>query len=234
MATKKATAKKEETIVLRPIDVKTCTVRIEGMTPLILHRMDAYNKQILLRKQKGMQPPKKIVGEDYKWMSAITSLTWKDANPKEWTEAEYDKALEDNAWTKEAYYELIENDAPCISSFGLRKSIGQAVTRLGFETYSTNFNASFQILEKNIPIAHAASELQEKLIPTPTGSPVLSYTTQFNGWSAEFTFRYIENYYSLEQILNFINYAGFAIGIGSGRPGKSASDYGTYKIVSIK
>jgi len=215
-----ATAKKKaEVVEMKPIEVKYLTIKIVGDTDLRLHRMDAVNRQALIDKQRGKESKSKKVSVD-KWMQAISTLRWRDGDPTEYTE--------------EAYKEAIENNAPCISSFGLKKSIGQAVTRLGFETYSTNFNASLQIVDELIPIKFTECVLEEQLVPAPTGSPILGYINQFKGWSAEFEIRYIENYYSLEQLLNFIKYSGFSIGIGSGRPGKSASNYGTYHIEEIR
>lgn len=210
---------KQQVIEMKPIEVKYLKIRIVGDTDLRLHKMDAVNRQALIDKQKGKEKKSKTVAVD-KWMQAISTLNWRDGEPKEYTEA--------------AYYDALKCNAPCISAFGLKKSIGQAVTRLGFETYSTNFNASLQIIDEYIPIQFAECELIEQLVPTPTGSPVLGYINQFKGWSAEFEIRYIENYYSLEQLLNFIKYAGFSMGIGSGRPAKSASNYGTYHIEEIK
>ena len=210
--------KKEEMIEINAIDVKYARIHIVGDTDLILHKMDKKNRQDLIDKQRGKEVKSKKETVD-KWMQAITTVTWRDGEPDKYTEKTYEDAL--------------KNNAPCISGFGLKKSIGQAITRLGFETYSTNFNASVQIVEDNIPIRFAGHELEEKLIPAPKGSPILSYINRFSGWATEFTIRYIENYYSFEQIVNFIKYAGFSIGIGSGRPGKASSNYGTYHIEAI-
>lgn len=212
-------AKKTEVIEMKPIEVKYLTLKIAGDTDLRLHKMDAVNRQALIDKQKGKEKKSKTVAVD-KWMQAISTINWRDGEPKEYTE--------------ESYLEALKNNAPCISGFGLKKSIGQAVTRLGFETYATNFNASVQIVDEYIPIKFTECELIEQLVPAPTGSPILGYINQFKGWSAEFEIKYIENYYSLEQIINFIKYAGFSMGIGSGRPAKSASNYGTYHIESVK
>ena len=218
-------AKKSKVIELTEITVNYAKITIVGDTDLILHKMDAVNRQALIDKQKGKEKKKKQGEGINQWMQAITTLRWRDATKID---------CQPEKWTEEEYYRLLEEDAPCISGFGLKKSIGQAVTRLGFETYSTNFNASVQVVEENIPITFAKCELHEKLIPAPTGSPMLTYINQFSGWGATFTIRYIENYYSFEQILNFIKYAGFSIGIGSGRPGKASSNYGTYHIENVE
>ena len=62
------------------------------------------------------------------------------------------------------------------------------------------------------------------------GAPVLVKLNRFSGWSATFKVSYLENVYSLDQIMNIINLSGFGLGIGSGR----SSDYGRYHIENIK
>jgi hypothetical protein len=209
--------KKQEVIEITPIEVKYLTITIAGDTDLRLHKMDASNRKMLSDKQKGKEV-KKSAGVD-KWMQAISTINWRDGEPAEYTE--------------EAYYEALKTNAPCISGFGLRKSFGDAVVRNGFDTYATKLMASMQIVEDYIPITFAECRLIEQLVPAKMGAPILNYINQFKGWKATFTLRYIENYYSTEQLINFIKYAGFGIGIGSGRAGKSGSNYGSYHIESI-
>lgn len=62
------------------------------------------------------------------------------------------------------------------------------------------------------------------------GSPVLVHLSRFSGWSTEIEIAFTENTYSLEQIINIINLAGFGIGIGSGR----SSGYGRYHVVGVE
>ena len=62
------------------------------------------------------------------------------------------------------------------------------------------------------------------------GAPVLVRLNRFTGWSAVFTIQYTGAVYSLEQIVNIINMAGFSIGIGSGR----TSGYGRYHVENVE
>lgn len=72
--------------------------------------------------------------------------------------------------------------------------------------------------------------IDEKLMSPKKGSPVLVHLNRFSGWSATFTIQYTENAFSIEQIVNIINLAGFGNGIGSGR----SSGYGRYHVEGIK
>lgn len=54
--------------------------------------------------------------------------------------------------------------------------------------------------------------------------------SHFTGWSADVPIAYTTNAYSLNEIVNFINLAGFGIGIGSGW----SSGYGRYHVDGAK
>ena len=134
--------------------------------------------------------------------------------------------------SKEAFEDALRNNAPCISAFGFEKSFGQAVTRNNIDHYSTKFAANVNVIAKNglVPIKFAEHSLAESLIPVPKKKvPVLARLNHFTGWSADITIQYIENAFSLDEIVNIIRLAGFGIGIGSGR----SSGYGRYHVVGV-
>ena len=81
-----------------------------------------------------------------------------------------------------------------------------------------------------VPIKFTEHHVDEKLMSPKRGAPVLVYLNRFSGWSAEFDISYLENVYSLEQIINIVNLAGFGLGIGSGR----TSGYGRYHVANVK
>ena len=152
------------------------------------------------------------------WEEIITSMHWYNGKPTDFSEDGLVKALEENA--------------PCITAFGLKKSFGDAVVRAEIDKYKTKFDANVNIMAKNnlVPITFAEHYVDEKLMSPKKGSPVLVHLNRFSGWRATFTVSFMENVYSAEQILNIINLAGFGIGIGSGR----SSGYGRYHIESVK
>lgn len=77
-----------------------------------------------------------------------------------------------------------------------------------------------------IPITFAEHNIDEKLMSPKKGAPVLVHLNRFSGWKATFEISYVENIYSIEQIINIIELAGFGGGIGSGR----TSGYGRYHV----
>lgn len=207
-------AKKEEVIELKSIVTKRAKVLIVGDTDLVLNKMNDVTTRELVDKRKDKA---KSTEKPNKWESIITSMNWYNGKPTDFSEEGLDDAL--------------KNNAPCISCFGLKKSFGDAVVRNEIDKYKTKFDASVNVLGKGnlVPITFAEYNLDEKLMSPKKGSPVLVNLNRFSGWKAEIEISYVDNAYSLEQILNIINLAGFGLGIGSGR----SSGYGRYHIEKV-
>lgn len=202
-------------IEIKKASVKITTVLIHGDSDLVLNKMNAPTSRALVDARKDKA---KTLEKPNYWEEVITSMHWYNGTPTDFSE--------------EGLRNALANNAPCISAFGLRKSFGDAVVRNEIDNYSTKFFASVNILAKGnlIPIKFAEHHIDEKLMSPKKGAPVLAKLNRFTGWSAEFTIQYLENVYSLEQIVNIIDLAGFGLGIGSGR----SSGYGRYHVADIK
>ena len=203
--------KNEKSIELKPISPNITTVKIVGDTDLILNKMNDRTIRALTGERTGKG---KSLESPNVWEEIITAMHWRDEKPTDFTEEGLKNAL--------------ENNAPCLTAFGLYKSFGDAVVRNEIDKYATKFRASVNIIGKGnlIPIKFAEHYVDEKLMSPKKGSPVLVHMNRFSGWSAEITISYLETTYSLEQIINIINLAGFGLGIGSGR----TSGYGRYHV----
>lgn len=203
--------KKEEGIQLQEIKVKHARITIEGDGDLVLNKMNDVVAMDLInaRKDKAKRTEKSNV-----WEEIITSMHWRDGKPTDFSE--------------EGLVDALTNNAPCITSFGLLKSFCDAVVRNGIDKYSTKFKAGVNVTAKGglIPITFAEHYVDEKLMSPKKGSPVLVHLNRFSGWKATFEISYVENIYSIEQIINIIELAGFGGGIGSGR----TSGYGRYHV----
>lgn len=206
--------KKTNTIEVVAMPIQTKTILIEGTGDLVLNKMNAPTVRALTDARKDKA--KSLEKPNY-WEEVITSMHWYNGTPSDFSEEGMKRALVENA--------------PCISGFGLKKSLGDAVVRAGIDQYKTKFDANVNIIAKNnlIPVKFAQHFVDEKLMSPKKGAPVLAKLNRFTGWTAQFDIQFLENVYSLEQIVNIINMAGFGIGIGSGR----SSGYGRYKVVGI-
>ena len=206
---------KTEIIEIKPLNIKTAEITIVGDGDLILNKMNDVNARELIDKRKNKA---KDTTTPNMWEGIITSIHWYNEKPTDYSEEGLMKALQENA--------------PCITGFGLKKSFGQAVVQNKIDTYATKFNAGVNIIAKGglVPIKFAEHHIDEKLMSPKKGSPVLVHLNRFSGWRTTFTIQYTENAFSLEQIVNIINLAGFGNGIGSGR----SSGFGRFHVEDVK
>lgn len=211
-------AKKETGITLAHINVKTAEILIEGDSDLVLNKMNARNTRILTAEDR-----KKIREVPNKWEDIITAINWRDKLPTDNTYADCDEAM---------LMKLLQENAPCISAFGLKKSFGQAVVRNEIDKYATKFDNAVNVIAPRglVPVTFADYSIDERLMSPKRGAPINVCLSHFGGWKASFTIRYTDHVYSLEQIVNIINLAGFGLGIGSGR----SSGYGRYHVSGLK
>lgn len=205
-------------ITLEPIKIKTAQIFIEGSSDLVLNKMNARNTRVLTAEDR-----KKVREVPNKWEDIITAIHWRDGIPCDDTYAECNE---------EMLRAMLVDNAPCISAFGLKKSFGQAVVRNEIDKYATKLdNAVNVIADKGlVPITFAEYAIDERLMSPKRGAPINVALSHFIGWKANFIINYVDHVYSLEQIVNIINLAGFGLGIGSGR----SSGYGRYKVVDMK
>src|SRR5699024_161350 len=86
------------------------------------------------------------------WEEVITAIHWRDGKPKDFSE--------------ESLYKALKENAPCITSFGLKKSFGDAVVRNGIDKYQTKFAASVNVVAAGglVPIKFSHYSLDEKLM----------------------------------------------------------------------
>lgn len=207
-----------ETIELYNINVKRARIYIEGDTDLVLNKMNARNARVLTADDR-----KKIREVPNVWEDIITAIHWRDPLNVEDTYTACDEKM---------LYELLEKNAPCITAFGMKKSIGDAVVRNEIDKYKTKVDNAININAKGglIPITFAEHAVDKRLMSPKKGAPVTVLLNHFIGWKANFEITYSEHVYSLEQIVNFINLAGFGLGIGSGR----SSGYGRYHVTGVE
>ena len=211
---------KSQTIELKNIEVKNAQVFIVGDSDLILNKVNARYERELRDIDMGNKTVKETPNM---WEDIITAVKWNIPYPVNDSYTEMDE---------ETYKYMIQNGKPCISSYGLWKSIGDAVVRNEIDTYATKIKNAVNIIatDNSIPIDFSEAYVDSRVMPLKKGGHTNTKLNRFTGWSCNFTIRYTENVYTLNQIINFINLAGFGLGIGSGR----SSGYGRYHVVDVK
>ena len=211
---------KQQTIELKNIDVKNAQVFIVGDSDLILSKVNARYERELRDIDVGAKTVKEVPNM---WEDIITAVKWNIPYPVEDTYKEM---------SEETYRYMLQNGKPCVSSYGLWKSIGDAVVRNEIDTYATKIKNAVNIIatDNSIPIDFSEAYVDSRVMPLKKGGHTITKLNRFTGWSCNFTIRYTENVYTLNQIINFINLAGFGLGIGSGR----SSGYGRYHVADVK
>lgn len=223
-----AIAKKTEVIEIKPIQMKTVQVTIEGDTPLIMHAWSEKAKRMMLEAQQGK---KKGKAKEYKNPVAdfITSMYWLEGMP--------DIDGKDEEECMELFEEAIENGA----KFGfpitaLKQAALSAAFRFGYSKNKVSLQGVFFIetdygdkllIESDTPV------MREDMVKLATGVADIRYRGEFRNWKTTFRLKYNENGgYSLENIINIINAGGIACGLGEWRVEKDG-DFGRYHVATV-
>ena len=125
--------KKENTANMIDIEakVKHMVIKIEGKGDLILNKMNARNERMLTAEDR-----KSIREKPNFWEDVITSIHWRDSLGMEDTYTES---------TEEKMHEALENNAPCVTAFGLKKSFCDAVVRNEIDKYKTKIENAIEV-----------------------------------------------------------------------------------------
>ena len=215
-------AKKNEAAIIeiKPLNIVTTTVRIEGDTPLIMHSWSEKAKRMILDKQmkktKSSAKEAKNPVEDF-----IESIYWIEGKPSEYTEDAFEDACKNGA------------------RFGFPvTAIKQATISSAYRNGITKDMAS---LRGAFFIAGEGSELlaevkgctptmREDMVRVGMGVADIRFRGEFANWYMDLQVSYNANgTYTLDQIINLINVGGFSCGIGEWRPEKDGN-YGMYHV----
>ena len=209
---------KETIINVQRPKLNNATITITGTSDLVLNKMNARAIRMLLADDR-----KKVREVPNVWEDLCTSVHWRDPLPCEDTYRDIDEDF---------MKKMLKENAPCITAFGLKKSIGQAVVRNEIDKYSTKIDAALNISAAKglVPVRFSSWAVDERLMSPKKGAPVVVRLNHFLGWEADFDIQFAENVFTLEGLVNIINLAGFGLGIGSGR----TSGYGRYEVTNVK
>lgn len=198
----KAPTKSEVGIELPPLDLRLMEVTVIGDSPLIVHAWSEKAKREMLDKQMK---------------------TAKQAKAAKDPKADFESSL----------YRLGEGYG--FPSIGFKAAAVTACTSVAGITKIAARQA-FHILGEDIDVKGAfegtkarvnlvrieggAPSMREDMVRVGMGTADLRYRGEFADWHAKILVRYNANVLSEAQILNIINVAGFAVGVGEWRPEK--------------
>lgn len=214
-----AATKKSNVIDIKPINIKTIDISIKGVTPLVVHAWSHKAKREILDKQRGRKVSAKH-SIKVPMNDLIESLYWLTNHPEL---GETDEEAEQN------YRNAIDSGAKFgFPVTGIKQAIISGAYRAGLDVKQTELRGTF-FLEgateaSTIDIAEIVGPepvIREDMVRVGglSKSADIRYRGEFRDWQIPLRLKYnAEGKYSLEQILNCVNFGGFVVGIGEWRP----------------
>lgn len=182
-------------------NIEVANVTIKGVTPLIFHKWsDKAIKMIEEKQQKKAKANKK-----------------KEArNP----EQEYKDSYYYNSDKKIAFPALAIKQALVNSA---RVLDGVAMTTIRASIFIVGDGDGL------IPVDYKTEEKRKDMVKIGMGTADVRYRGQVKGWSMTFPIKFNADVFSLEQVMNLVQTAGFSVGIGEWRPERNG-DFGCFEI----
>lgn len=228
-------AKKNEDVVMKvelpKIDLGVFTVQIIGDSPLIVHKWSHKAKEEMLGKQmkkasKGKEA--KVPVKDF-----VDSLYWLDeAGNLLDTPQEIPEELE--TITNDTPYEevdaVIRKGRFGFPTCAFKASAIDAGYQQGVIAKKTTARGAFHILGE-FAVIEGIPEMREDMVQIGGMSKVadIRYRPEFKQWKTTLTIKYNKSAITPEQIMNLLNYGGFANGVGEWRPSRDGS-FGTFHV----
>ena len=209
--------KNEQIIEIRPIEIRTTTIRIVGDTPLIMHAWSEKAKREMLEKQMKVTKSKakdaKNPVEDF-----IRSMYWLSDMPTDMTERGFEAAIA--AGARFGFPVTAVKQAAISAAYRMGWAKDKMSMRGAF-FIGGNENQMFEI-HSDTPI------MREDMVKVGMGTADIRYRGEFRNWYADLEISYNTNgQYTIEQIVNIINAGGYACGIGEWRPERDGQ-YGMF------
>jgi len=213
MATKKT---EPQVIEVPKINLKPATIRIEGTSPLVVHKFSEKAKKQMLDKQmktaKTAAKEAKNPVEDF-----MGALYWLTEMPSEFTEEAFYKAVKDGARFG-------------FPTTGVKAAIVSAAYRSELVKNKVSLYGTFHIAGEFIEIKGVTPVMREDTVRLQTGVADIRFRPEFPvGWYADIDIVYNAALLSLEQLVSFVTLGGFAVGIGENRVEKGGN-WGSFKV----
>lgn len=203
-------------IELPKLQIRSAKITIVGDSPLISHRWSEKAKKAMLDKQMKRAKPGKAAKNPIQ--DFLDSMYWMDESKR--VMAENDDEMPD-----------LEGHKFGFPAIAFKAAAVDACSHIDGVT-KVEARGAFHIDAELVEIEGTPS-MREDMVRIAMGTADIRYRGEFKTWKATFVVRYNENVLSLEQIVNIVNTAGFAVGIGEWRPQKDGS-YGMFHVATAE
>lgn len=194
-----------EVIRLPNIGVKSMQVMVVGTSPLITHKWDEKNKKQMRDKQGGKARMKK---------------------PPKDPVAEYNGARY-----------LDEKGRDCVLGDFFKQAMVSSARFLGSEAKMVEIRGAVFVEDDMVPIEYDNMEdgpiMREDTVRVGMGTADLRYRPEYRNWRVPLNITYNSDVYTAEQVLNFLQVAGYGVGICEWRP-ECNGRYGRFAIAEAR
>lgn len=181
-------------------NIQLLSIQIDGTSPLIFHRWTEKAQRMILDKQ--MKKP--------------------EANKRELRDK--DKEAEDTFYKNKAG--KIAFPALCI-----KQAIVNAARNIEGVTMTLLRGSVFIVGDEEglIPVKYKTKIYRQDMVRVGMGSADIRFRGQVSDWSMEFIIKHNADVISASQVVNLLQIAGFACGLGEWRPEKNGES-GTFEV----
>lgn len=129
---------------------------------------------------------------------------------------------------KESLYPLAGGSGYGFPAVGF-KAAAVSACRFVDQIKMTQARGAFHVVGELVPILGSDPVMREDMVRIGNGVADIRYRGEFREWHANPTIEFNSSFFSLEQIVNLFNQAGFGVGIGEWRPERDGQ-YGRFHV----
>lgn len=138
--------------------------------------------------------------------------------------------------SKESLYLFPDGERSGFPAVGFKAAMVRAGKSLGFAM--TDLRTYFMVEPEegtDLIEIEGDAEMRTDMIRVATGGADIRYRPEYKRWKATLNIKYNASSISVEQLAQLIELAGFGVGVGEWRPGKSQTgNFGTFELVKGK
>jgi hypothetical protein len=198
-----AFGKKSVELSIPPLAIQKMRLRLVGTSPLVTHAWSAKAQNMMAEAQGGKpkQGGKKKDPRD-------PFLDYVDAIYFTAEEAE-------TIFTRENGEQIVRRGRPGFPARAIKASAVEASKAVG--QFKTDMKSAFFIEGDILPILGDAPVMRTDPVRLQTGVASLAYRPEFKRWAIDLVIVFNASVIRPEHVVNLLNTAGFAVGIGEGR-----------------
>ncbi len=181
-------------VQLIDLDKRECQVRVRGTTPLIVH---AWSEKAVRQMEDAQQKKAKKAREAKDPEEEFRNCLYLDSQKRY-----------------------------CFPARAFKKAMVSAATSIEDKRFPKTKIRQAIFVKGDLLLIESEEEPERRTDPVrlPRGGADIRYRPEFQNWSILLNIEYNASVVTLEQVINLLNLAGFAVGVGEWRPEKDGNN----------